>query len=149
MSLFKTKQWWRTVCGVDETFDRRSLLIAPLFGEERKDLILVGSHSGILRIYQPSTQWIEETKSPTDYKTTDLIIESKLCECIVDMRVGKFVSGSQDLHLAVLSPSKVLVYTTSLTSGATEEGSQNSVNRANKCKFDGIQIRLECLLVRA
>lgn len=92
MSLFYSKEWWRTRCGADESFDRQSLTITTLFGNEKKDMIIVGSHSGYLRIYSPSSAWNEDAKSPTGYKTTDLIIEAKIAECIIDVKVGKFVS---------------------------------------------------------
>lgn len=92
MSLFKSKEWWRTQCGVNESFDRHSLLVVSLFGAERKDVIVVGSHSGYLRIYGPSSQWIDESKSPSGYKSSDLIIETKIGDCIVDTKAGKFVS---------------------------------------------------------
>lgn len=92
MSLFKTKEWWRTRAGVNESFDRRSLLVAPLFGPDKKDVIVIGGHNGYLRIYCPSSQWLDESKEPSGYKSSDLIIETRIGECIVDMRTGKFVS---------------------------------------------------------
>ncbi|XP_033176723.1 protein PTHB1-like [Bombus impatiens] len=122
MSLFKTKEWWRTRCGANETFDKHSLLAAPLFGKERQDVLVVGSHDGYLRMYSPSSRWVDETKSPTNYKSTDLMIETRLDDCIVDMKAGKFVSGSQDLRLAVLTPSKLTVYNVALVDQSTEYG---------------------------
>ncbi|KOC62575.1 Protein PTHB1 [Habropoda laboriosa] len=122
MSLFKTKEWWRTRCGANETFDRYSLLAVPLFGEEKKDILIVGSYDGYLRMYSPSSQWLEETKSPTNYKSTDLMIEARLGNCIVDVKAGKFVSGSQDLRLAILTSSKLLVYNAVLVEESTEYG---------------------------
>ncbi|XP_076375153.1 protein PTHB1 [Megalopta genalis] len=122
MSLFKTKEWWRTTCGANETFDGRCLLVTQLFGEEKKDVLVVGSHDGYLRIYSPSSQWIEETKVPTNYKSTDLMIEMRIGDCIVDIRTGKFVSGSQDLRLAILTSTKLVVYNTTLADGSAEYG---------------------------
>nr|XP_050859304.1 protein PTHB1 isoform X2 [Vespula vulgaris] len=124
MSLFKTKEWWRTKCGSNETFDRSSLLVAPLFGDDRKDCIVIGSHQGYLRIYYLSSQWQDETKSSTGYKSIDLMTETKLGDCIVDLKAGKLVSGSQDPHLAVLTSNKLIVYTVTLTKGSTEQGDQ-------------------------
>ncbi|KAL2718938.1 protein PTHB1 isoform X1 [Vespula squamosa] len=124
MSLFKTKEWWRTKCGSNETFDRSSLLVAPLFGDDRKDCIVIGSHQGYLRIYYLSSQWQDETKSSTGYKSIDLMTETKLGDCIVDLKAGKLVSGSQDPHLAVLTSSKLIVYTVTLTKGSNEQGDQ-------------------------
>nr|XP_012151211.1 PREDICTED: protein PTHB1 isoform X1 [Megachile rotundata] len=122
MSLFKTKEWWRTRCGADESFDGHSLLATPLFGDDRKDVLVVGSHDGYLRMYCPSSQWMDETKSPTNYKSTDQMIETRIGDCIVDMKTGKFVSGSQDLRLAILTSSKLLVYNAILTDESTEYG---------------------------
>lgn len=92
MSLFKTKEWWRTACGSNETFNGHSLLVTALFGEEKKDVLVVGSQDGYLRMYSPSSQWVEETKCPTNYKSTDSMVETRIGDCIVDMKAGKFVS---------------------------------------------------------
>ncbi|XP_070154713.1 protein PTHB1-like [Polyergus mexicanus] len=130
MSLFKTKEWWRTQCGVDESFDRRSLLVAPLFGADRKDIVVVGSHNGCLRIYRPSSQWIDETKMPSGYKSTDLIIETQIGDCIVDTKAGKFVSGSQDIRLAILTSTKLIIYSIVLNEGSVEHG--------NRCDLEAV-----------
>ncbi|XP_018340743.1 PREDICTED: protein PTHB1 [Trachymyrmex septentrionalis] len=122
MSLFKTNEWWRTQCGVNESFDKHSLLITPLFGADRKDIIVIGSHSGYLRIYSPFSQWIEETKSPSGYKSSDLIIETQISDCIVDMKAGKFVSGSPDTRLAILTSKKLVIYNIILSQGSVEHG---------------------------
>uniref|UniRef100_A0A0C9PRB8 Bbs9_1 protein n=1 Tax=Fopius arisanus TaxID=64838 RepID=A0A0C9PRB8_9HYME len=122
MSLFRTKEWWRTECGNSETFDGQSLLVVPLFGEEKRDIIIVASHSGNLRIYKPSAQWIDETNSSSGYKFTDLMIETKIADCIIDVKSGKFVSGSQDVRLGVLMPTKLVVYGVTLTAGSTDHG---------------------------
>ncbi|KAG5343571.1 PTHB1 protein, partial [Acromyrmex charruanus] len=122
MSLFKTNEWWRTQCGVNESFDKHSLLITSLFGADRKDIIVIGSHSGYLRIYSPFSQWIEETKSPSGYKSSDLIVETQISDCIVDMKAGKFVSGSPDIRLAILTSKKLVIYSISLSQGSVEHG---------------------------
>ncbi|XP_076670959.1 protein PTHB1-like isoform X2 [Andrena cerasifolii] len=122
MSLFKTKEWWRTACGSNETFNGHSLLVTALFGEEKKDVLVVGSQDGYLRMYSPSSQWVEETKCPTNYKSTDSMIETRIGDCIVDMKTGKFVSGSQNLRLAILTSSKLLVYDLILANESTEYG---------------------------
>ncbi|KAI4486516.1 hypothetical protein M0804_005886 [Polistes exclamans] len=124
MSLFKTKEWWRTKCGSNETYDRSSLLVIPLFGEDKKDCIVTGSHEGYLRIYNLSSQWDDETKSSTGYKSIDLMIETKISDCIVDIKAGKLVSGSQDSCLAILTSSKLIVYTVTLTKGSIDQGDQ-------------------------
>ncbi|XP_053997673.1 protein PTHB1 [Hylaeus anthracinus] len=122
MSLFKTKEWWRTVCGANEVFDKRSLMVTALFGEDKNDVLVVGSHDGYLRMFSPSSQWVEDTKCPSNYKSTDAMIETRIADCIVDTKVGRFVSGSQDLRLAILTPTKLVVHHVNLTSGSTEYG---------------------------
>lgn len=92
MSLFRTKEWWRTDCGAGETFDGQSLLIVPLFGDNKKDIIIVSSHSGYIRIYSPSSLWNDESNSATGYQLIDLIIEAHIADCIIDVKAGKFVS---------------------------------------------------------
>ncbi|XP_015595990.1 protein PTHB1 isoform X2 [Cephus cinctus] len=130
MSLFKSKQWWRTECEVNEKYDKRSLLIAPLFGVDTKDIIIVGSHSGYLRLYSPSSQWSEETKESSGYKSTDLLLETKLADCIVDLKAGKFASGSQDMRLGVLTSTKLIVYSATQIQGSTEHGDRCMLNVA-------------------
>ncbi|XP_071628564.1 protein PTHB1-like [Temnothorax longispinosus] len=137
MSLFKTKEWWRTQCGVNESFDRQSLLVTPFFGADRKDVVVVGSHSGYLRIYSPSSQWIDETKSPSGYKSSDLVVEAQIGDCIVDTKAGKFVSGSQDTRLAILTSKKLVIYSIILSQGSVEHG--------DHC---GLEIAYEHLLPR-
>ncbi|KAH0552746.1 protein PTHB1 [Cotesia glomerata] len=123
MSLFRTREWWRIECsGGEEVFDGQSLLVVPLFGDDRKDIIVVSSHSGFLRLYSPSSKWDEEKINPTGYQLTDLIIESRIADCIIDVKAGRFVSGSQDLRLGILTPSKLLVYAVTFTPGSTEHG---------------------------
>ncbi|XP_057336127.1 protein PTHB1 isoform X1 [Microplitis mediator] len=123
MSLFRTREWWRTECGGgQEIFDGKNLLVVPLFGEDKKDIIVVSSHSGFLRLYSPSSKWDDENVNPTGYQLTDLIIESRVADCIVDVKAGKFVSGSQDLRLGILTPSKLLVYAVTFSPGSTEHG---------------------------
>ncbi|XP_046745105.1 protein PTHB1 [Diprion similis] len=130
MSLFKTREWWRTQCGENEAFDNHSLLVTPLFGPDIHSVIIVGSHNGYLRIYKPSSKWIEEGKTLTGYKPTDIILESSLEKPIIDLNVGKFVSGSQHLHLAVLSPSNLIVYNVSIISKSEDEEDRCVLNIA-------------------
>lgn len=51
-----------------------------------RDTIFVGSHSGMLSIYQPSdVYYVTGNQSPTD-----LILECQLNEPIIDIMCGKF-----------------------------------------------------------
>ncbi|OXU18994.1 hypothetical protein TSAR_009649 [Trichomalopsis sarcophagae] len=141
MSLFRTKEWWRTECGDSkENFDGQSLLIVQqLFGrggdgdeqqKQSKEVIVVASHAGYLRIYAPANQWIDEANAPGAYKSTDLVVEAKLADCILDVKAGRFVSGSQETRLAILTPTKLVVYTATLTKGSTEHGDRCSLQVA-------------------
>ena len=68
---------------VDEReFDWTNLLLAYL------DKIVVGSHSGILRIYQPTSS---DPDSITSHHATDLLLEKNLGMPIVQVDIGKFV----------------------------------------------------------
>ncbi|KAL7289856.1 hypothetical protein TKK_0016254 [Trichogramma kaykai] len=113
MSLFKTKEWWKTECSSSsgsndnnqqrqqpqqqhqrETFDGQSLLLVRgLFEAEAvHDVIVVVSHAGYLRIYAPHNEWDEEGQAPGPYRSTDLVIEAKLADSILDCRDGRFIS---------------------------------------------------------
>jgi hypothetical protein len=95
MSLFKTKEWWRTQCGDGaEVFDGHSLLVARrLLGEDGpEESLVVGGHAGYLRIYAPANKWEEEGNAPGAPKSTDLVVEAKLADSILDLKAGKFVS---------------------------------------------------------
>lgn len=94
MSLFKTKEWWRTECGeLKESFDNQSLHVACGLLDQDRDAIIVVSHQGYLRIYDPKNQWDDELNAPgSSYKSTDLVIETKLGDAILDAKTGKFVS---------------------------------------------------------
>lgn len=86
MSLFSTLDIWSTRCGEDETFGFDSLVIADL-DESGNDKIIVGSFSGLLRIYQVTcsdSEW-------TSFKPSDLLIESQLPSGIIQIVVGKLV----------------------------------------------------------
>ena len=54
----------------------------------RLDKIVVGSHSGILRIYSPSGP---EADSVGDNHATDLLLEKNLGMSIVQIEIGKFI----------------------------------------------------------
>lgn len=88
MSLFKTREFWFTEFDVDEKFDQNSLLITKL--NNQADLIFVGSHAGILRIYDPSIETINNVLS--SYKPTDLILEKLFDIPILNLGVGRLVS---------------------------------------------------------
>ena len=90
MSLFKTKEWWRTKCGTNEIFCNQNLLVAPLLGLNKKNVIIIGSNKGFLRVYNPLSRPME-TELPLSYSSKDLIIETQLTDSIVDLKTGRFI----------------------------------------------------------
>lgn len=88
MSLFKTRIFWRTDCeNEEECFDQNSLTITKL--NDLYDFIVTGSHSGILRIFQPA---FNEITDLSEYKPSDLLIEKILSQPILQVSTGKLVS---------------------------------------------------------
>lgn len=89
MSLFKVRDLWSTQCGKDELFDCNSLLASDILGQNY-DFIIVGSHSGCLRIYSP--QFVSQSEEYGNFKPIDLLIEIQLDQPILQLAIGKFVS---------------------------------------------------------
>ncbi|KYO43240.1 protein PTHB1 isoform A [Alligator mississippiensis] len=85
----------------------------------RRDKIIVGSYMGFLRIFNP-----HPVKSGDGTQAEDLLLEVQLREPILQVEVGKFVSGTELLHLAVLHCRKLCVYAVSGTLGSVEHGNQ-------------------------
>ncbi|XP_067888703.1 protein PTHB1 isoform X2 [Heterodontus francisci] len=118
MSLFKARDWWSTVVGEQEEFDQGCLCVADV-DNSGNDKIIVGSYKGILRIYSP-----EPAKPGAALHPEELILELQMQESVLQLEVGKFVSGTELLHLAVLHPRKLSVYAFSGTMGTVEHGNQ-------------------------
>ncbi|XP_014288392.1 protein PTHB1 isoform X2 [Halyomorpha halys] len=125
MSLFKVRELWTTKCGKDEVFEISSLLIADIRGQSFDDII-VGSHSGYLRIFNPQLDL--EAEEYGTFKAIDQLIEIQLEEPILQIAVGKLVSGSKVNHLAILHPRSVAVYNVITKTGSTEHGDQCQIN---------------------
>ncbi|CAF1140201.1 unnamed protein product [Adineta steineri] len=120
MSLFKAREWWSCQVGSGEQFDYGCLKVGS-FNEESNNKIVVGSHSGILRIYSPSSS---EPDSITSNHATDLLLEKNLGMPIVQIEIGKFISTSTVNQIAVLFSHKLSVYDYNEQSGMTEQGRQ-------------------------
>lgn len=86
MSLFSTVDFWSTQCGENETFSFSSLVTVDI-NESGNDEIIVGSFSGLLRIYQVIYNDSEETS----FKPSDLLLESQLPDGIIQIVVGRLV----------------------------------------------------------
>lgn len=111
MSLFKAREYWSCQVGSDEQFDNGCLKVGSFTDESNSksnricflffallklrdlfvvylDKIVVGSHSGILRIYNPSSS---DPDSITSHHATDLLLEKNLGMPIVQIEIGNFV----------------------------------------------------------
>ncbi|KAH0627195.1 hypothetical protein JD844_002669 [Phrynosoma platyrhinos] len=125
MSLFKAREWWSTVVGNNEEFDQGCLCVANVDNSStEQDKIIVGSYMGFLRIYNP-----HPIKPGDAMQPEDLLLEVQLREPILQVEVGKFVSGTELLHLAVLHCKKLVVYAVSGNLGNIEHGNQYQLKR--------------------
>ncbi|NXN30141.1 PTHB1 protein, partial [Nycticryphes semicollaris] len=123
MSLFKARDWWSTTLGEKEEFDQGCLCVADVDNSGSGiDKIIVGSYMGYLRIFNP-----HPVKPGDGIQPEDLLLEVQLREPILQVEVGKFVSGTEGLHLAVLHCRKLCVYAVSGTLGNVEHGNQYQI----------------------
>ncbi|XP_069568047.1 protein PTHB1 isoform X1 [Brachyistius frenatus] len=120
MSLFKARDWWSAALGEGEEFDQGCLCVADVDNSGTgHDKVVVGSYMGMLRIFSP------HANKSTDGDLADAqLLEVQLQNAIIQVEVGKFVSCSELLHLAVLHPRKLSVYSVSGTAGNVEHGDQ-------------------------
>uniref|UniRef100_A0A8C0FFJ0 Bardet-Biedl syndrome 9 n=1 Tax=Bubo bubo TaxID=30461 RepID=A0A8C0FFJ0_BUBBB len=123
MSLFKARDWWSTILGEKEEFDQGCMCVADVDNSgSGQDKIIVGSYMGYLRIFNP-----HPVKPGDGVQPEDLLLEVQLREPILQVEVGKFVSGTEGLHLAVLHCRKLCVYAVSGTLGNVEHGNQYQI----------------------
>ncbi|NWQ78369.1 PTHB1 protein, partial [Columbina picui] len=123
MSLFKARDWWSTILGEKEEFDQGCLCVGDVDNSgSGQDKIIVGSYMGYLRIFNP-----HPVKPGDGGQPEDLLLEVQLREPILQVEVGKFVSGTEGLHLAVLHCRKLCVYAVSGTLGTVEHGNQYQI----------------------
>ncbi|XP_022112018.1 protein PTHB1-like isoform X2 [Acanthaster planci] len=119
MSLFKARDWWSHTIGAEDGFDGGSLCVANIDNSSTHlDKVIVGGFNGVLRIYQPRGSQGEANKAAA------VLLEMQLSQPILQVEAGRFVSVSENLHLAVLHPRKLTIYSVSGTAGAVEHGSQ-------------------------
>ncbi|XP_029360234.1 protein PTHB1 isoform X1 [Echeneis naucrates] len=120
MSLFKARDWWSAALGEGEEFDQGCLCVGDVDNSGTgHDKVVVGSYMGMLRIFSPHTN-----KSSEGGVADAQLLEVQLQNAIIQVEVGKFVSCSELLHLAVLHPRKLSVYSVSGTAGNVEHGDQ-------------------------
>uniref|UniRef100_A0A1B6CDQ0 Protein PTHB1 n=1 Tax=Clastoptera arizonana TaxID=38151 RepID=A0A1B6CDQ0_9HEMI len=120
MSLFKIRDLWSTQCGKDEIFGSASIEVADITISQGCECIIVGSLNGILRIFQPHS----DVNKDMGYQAIDLLLEFQLPQPILQVVVGKLVSGSQQMHLGVLHPLSFAVYSIVTLKGSTQHGDQ-------------------------
>lgn len=102
MSLFQCREYWSASPERDEECDRGCLVVANVDNAaDGQNKIVTGSFSKVLRIYHPHQK---------GYKPDDLVLEKELPAPILQIEVGRFVSNSSNLALAVLFPRKLVVY---------------------------------------
>ncbi|XP_054477233.1 protein PTHB1 isoform X2 [Anoplopoma fimbria] len=121
MSLFKARDWWSAALGEGEEFDQGCLCVGDVDNSGTgHDKVVVGSYMGMLRIFSPHAN----NKTSEGALAEALLLEVQLQNAIVQVEVGKFVSCSDLLHLAVLHPRKCSIYSVSGTAGNVEHGDQ-------------------------
>ena len=112
MSLFKAREWWATTAGEEEEFDQGCLCVANIDNNiDNSDKIIVGSFHGFLRVYNPKPTKTDNGWS--GFKAEDVMCETQLAHPVLQVDAGRFVSGSDAIHLAVLHTRKLAVYTVS------------------------------------
>lgn len=91
------------------------------------DKIIIGSLSGILRVFSPTICSSDPSSVSSDSKqetaTRDLLLEVDLGLPILELATGRFLSASpESIYLLVLHPRKVAVYSISGTAGLSDHG---------------------------
>lgn len=89
MSLFKLREFWTVRETEDESFDQNSMLVSTL--NSGCDFIITGSHSGVLRIFRPSSV-ILESNELSGFSPTDLQIEKSFDSPIIQLGCGRLAS---------------------------------------------------------
>lgn len=91
--------------------------------------IIVGSLSGILRIFAPQV-WLtkRDVQDNSQYSSSDLILEVDVGLPILEVKTGRLLSASPDLmFLLLLHPRKVSVYSVSGNTGLSDHGKSFNV----------------------
>jgi Bardet-Biedl syndrome 9 protein len=90
MSLFKSREWWSTNCGIDETFGAFHMCVADyesVINGVVKQIIIVGSLEGYLRIYDPQPQ---SSSADENSCSSDLQLETQLALPVLAVLSGRF-----------------------------------------------------------
>ncbi|KAI4461025.1 parathyroid hormone-responsive b1 [Holotrichia oblita] len=141
MSLFRTKQFWSNQCSTDEEYDQNSLKVSRINSDS--DFVLIGSHSGILRIFKPTGSAFGENAF---YRPNDLYLESNLGDAILQIDVGRLVSFPDDgkcMFLVVAETNTLLLYQgTTLKWSAKLDFLPTAVGRAFFMDINGALVML-------
>lgn len=89
MSLFKLREFWRIEETENENFDHNSILVTNL--NIGTDYIVTGSHAGVLRVFKPSSIFLENG-ALTGFNPTDLLIEKCFDAPILQLACGRLAS---------------------------------------------------------
>nr|XP_037283061.1 protein PTHB1-like [Rhipicephalus microplus] len=124
MSLFKARDWWTVTCGTNETFDASCLCIGNASnGSSQSEQIIVGSHSGVLRVYQPTCVQTEDGTFE-GFRPEHMLLELQTAQAILQVLLGQFVSASDKLFIATLHPQRISVHNLAGDTGEAEPGTQ-------------------------
>ncbi|XP_019719361.1 protein PTHB1 isoform X2 [Hippocampus comes] len=125
MSLFKARDWWSAALGEGEEFDQGCMCVGNVDNSAMgHDKVVVGSYMGMLRIFSPHAAKANEAGQGA---AEAQLLEVHLQNAIIQVELGKFVSCSDLLHLAVLHPRKLSVYSVLGTAGNVEHGDQYQI----------------------
>lgn len=93
MSLFKVVSWWNAQCSeLSKKYDSASLHCCRLGLEDNeKDYVVVGSHSGHLSIFRPSSEMLEDG-TLAGFTPNSLVLEVKLSQPVIGIISGKFTT---------------------------------------------------------
>ncbi|CAG7831161.1 unnamed protein product [Allacma fusca] len=133
MSLFTIKELWSLDCNeASLSFTTNSVAVANIDNEsEEIAKVVVGSFTGFLRIIGPPAGMEEASDNrftfPAEPLVGNMLAESQLGSPVLQVDTGKFVSGSDNIHLAVLHPNKFGVYAVLRLPGQVEHGSQYKI----------------------
>ncbi|KAL0216872.1 hypothetical protein RCL1_007355 [Eukaryota sp. TZLM3-RCL] len=120
MSLFSCKTWWQESLSTTDIFAPGTLCVGNLDNSPDSQLkVVTGGLDGTIRIHYP-----QERDSSAD----DLLLEQNLGKPILQLALGRFVSSSPHLALAILHPRTLSVYLVSTSSGVAASGSYSSLD---------------------
>lgn len=89
MSLFKLREFWRIHEIEDENFDQNSLIVTNM--NSGCDYVITGSHSGVLRVFKPSST-LTENNYLSGFRPTDVLIETSFDSPILQLACGRLAS---------------------------------------------------------